>query len=367
MWRLPAFVVAVVAVGMVFAQEMQGEKVVVITRDRSGRISKQKWDFVSKETYYRVAGGIRISKSNVQAVEVDGWQVVEIKRPRSQMSPSFASAEKARSDNNWAAAKTLYEQAYQKADAKHAWEKPYAAYWKAFCMFAAGDLKGAEKAYKAFVSEFSDHLLLPRALNDLGRVQMLEGKNKDAARTFKKLATERGFGRYWNVIGTYWQGEISYREGNLREAQSIWNRIRSEAETMGLQHVPAKYDLVRAEAYLKDRRYTEAKRQFEKVLERPTAQMDPIAAVSIMAKALMGHAACIEAQAAGDKGKLYEAYYDYLKVIALYRGARKEYKQALTKALAILDQLLRLTSDSAEKKDLESMKASLRAEKASVR
>ncbi len=325
----------------------------IITRSMGGK-QKMEVEAIGDETYRKVRylqGG--------EWTNINSEDVVDVIRNEASMSSAYREANRQKTGGNWPEAARRFKQVIESGNAKK-WEKQYAKYWLAYCTFMLGrnDRKKFEEAFKLFddfIRSEPEHRLVPQAYRDKGKVAMALGKTADAKAAFNKLATETDFGKYWNVVGRYWQGEMEYHQGNMSAAERIWGAIIIQAKSMGIMDVGAKYNLVKAEKALRSKQYARAIAAFETVAKSSPLEMDPVVAVEVMSRAHNGLGQCYMASAGNNKDKLYKAYFEFLKTITLYKGASKEYKEALQSAIAILKKLKELAKDDREREDIDNL------------
>jgi len=359
-------VVAAVAVLVAAALLAQEDKDVIILRRADGTTKRQEVDKVVEETYEKIK-----YKIGPTWQEEEAENVVDVIR-RVDASRDFLEAEEKREKSNFAAAKHRYERVLKKKHPPNNWEKAYASFYRAYCTFMMGLshpslLKEALKHYEDFISANPRHRLTPRALRDKGVAQMMLGDAAGAKATFSRLS--RGdYGRYWTVVGKFWVGEIAYRQGSTTEAKRLWNSVKADAIQYGLDHIPAKYELVLAEDALKANRIDTAIRYFEKVTKYNPQRMEHPIGDEVMAKAHNGLGDCYLSKGGNDKDMLLLALVEYVKARDLYAGGGvKEVKRALQGAIEACKRLEALETDEKKKQEFVSMRENLQAELARLK
>ncbi|RKY18985.1 MAG: hypothetical protein DRP63_01330 [Planctomycetota bacterium] len=358
--------VAAIAVLIVVALLGQEDKDVIVLRRADGTTKRQEVDKVVEETYEKIKYKIGASWQE-EAAE----NVVDVIR-RVDASRDFLEAEEKREKSNFAAAKRRYERILKTKHPANDWEKAYAAFYRAYCTFMMGLshrplLKEALKQYEDFISANPRHRLTPRALRDKGVAQTMIGDVAGAKATFTRLA--RGdYGRYWTVVGKFWVGEIAYRQGATAEAKRLWNEVKVDSVQYGLDHIPAKYELVLAEEALKGNRIEIAIRHFEKVTKYNPQRMEHPIGDEVMAKAHNGLGDCYLSKGGNDKNMLLLALVEYIKARDLFAGGGvKEVKRALQGAIEACKRLEALESDEKKKQEFVSMRENLQAELAHLK
>lgn len=283
--------------------------------------------------------------------------IIEIRRDKTTLG--FQSAEQARAEGNYNDAIKKYEAVLKRELAdEDMWEKAYAAYYKAFCLQMLGKAEPAKlaeamNAYKEFLNKFSEHRLVPYALQGRGVCALARRLWADAEAAFNKLAS-REYGEYWSIVGKYWLGEIAYRQGDTSKAKQQWRLILGNADRYGMRDVRAKLTLVEALEEMKKGNSEKAEKKFKRVIDTGAGSSD------VMAKAHNGLGDCYYRKAGGNKAELRRALFEYLKVILLYSSARKEYIHALEVAIDISK---KLGSDD-DKKRVDELRRELNAAKA---
>jgi len=309
-------------------------------------------DRIGTETYKEVKYLLGGSWQKMSAENI-----IEIRRERTTLG--FQSAEQARAEGNYNEAIKKYDALLERElDDEDMWEKAYATYYKALCLQMLGGAEPAKlteamKVYKEFLNKFPEHRLVPHALQGRGTCALSRNLWADAEGAFSKLAS-REYGKYWEIIGKYWLGEVAYRQGDTSKAKQQWRLILGSADRYGMKDVRAKLTLLEGLEEMKKGNMDKAKKKFEKVIDMGASSND------VLAKAHNGLGDCYYREAGGDKAKLRKALFEYLKVVLLYSSVRKEYIHALEMAIDISK---KLGSDD-DRKRVDELRRELNAAKA---
>jgi len=358
--------VLVVVLSLAAASLAAQDKDILILRRPDGTTKQQEVDAVTEETYEKI-------KYRLGTVwqEEEAENVVDVIR-RVDASRQFLDAEEKREKSNFGEAKRLYERVLAMKRSPNKWEKIYALFYRAYCTFMMGLsnpklLKDALKFYEDFISAHPRHRLAPRALRDKGVAQILTGDLAGAKATFSRLA--RGdYGRYWTVVGKFWAGEVAYRQGSTTEAKRLWREVRADAAQYGLDHIPAKYELVLAEEAFKANRIDTAIDRFKRVTKYDPQKMEHPIGDEVMAKAHNGLGDCYLRKAGNDKNLLLAALVEYIKTRDIYAGGGlKEVKRALKGAIEVCKRLEQLETNDKLKQEFVSMRETLQAELAKLK
>lgn len=152
----------------------------------------------------------------------------------------------------------------------------FSAYYLGDCYFQLRAYADAKDTLNELVKVAPKARFLPQALVLLGRIAMIEGKLDEARKPFEQLLklaqTVEGLDKRYLYLAQVWLGRAELQAGNLDKAKDYFSKVKSRGRAFPGE---AKKALVGyAICQLQDKKYREARRDFEKFIEQSDLYRD---------------------------------------------------------------------------------------------